>query len=1737
MSDQILVKFKKGSVAEIPSEINEGTLYVTTDEKGLYLDVTNTERIRINEPMQSDLSQTDAAAADYVKGIIRKESLPEGYPYQDGITIEWDGNTDGLHSENGLYLISEAIITNDEFKNGYVTESPSGSTLSIAEYWSVIERQGIVSEDYLVFPQGMLVLIRKPNTVITEVNNSTFEKAGVYVSVSSTYISKISTGFTVKMSQEFLPDCAVQSTGNNTKIFNVLFNRSDNSVDKTFNEIKIANKKGEVVIATDPSNYWGYYSLSKLSDKFALFTRMEAAPFSMVFSSSTDEEAVSGTSSSAAIAYESFAVKDDDTVEFYSGSFDFDDISTKQDALTFDTIPTEGSTNPVTSEGIKAYVDEQVTNSSTAQVQSDLSQTDDTAADYVKGVIRKESLPEGYPYKSEEAILDGTFEFADGGGIYMHQIADENFVYVDGESYTVIWDGEAYQCIATTFSNILVLGNLGISGMTDTGEPFLFLDYGNGQKIIATKDTSATHNVTVCVETIHPIAQEFLPEIAIENGMVLKNIQAVMPSSEGWLSVAYGNGKFVAMSKNSTQAAYSEDGINWTVTTSPSSDFWDSVTYGNGKFVAVAYRSKGAAYSEDGINWTKTTMPISADWTSVTYANGKFVAVAENTSTAAYSEDGITWTAVLMPRNDRWYSVTYGNGKFVTVIIASDKAAYSEDGINWTISSMPSIGNWSSVTYGNGKFVAVESTDAAYSKAAYSEDGINWTETTMPSSDVWDSVTYGNGKFVAVASVFDDSTTSGSTIAAYSEDGITWVATTMPSSARWTSITYGNGKFVAIAFESDKSAYSEDGITWHDSFTYISQDGEDVTDDTLIALDHTHDEYATKTELDDKQGKLTFDSLPTSGSSNPVTSEGIKTYVDNAVVQPDWSQNDETAPDYVKNRTHYEKPVEVFNVENAEFTNGQYINETPFVITDGNTYIVNWDGTDYTCVAYIFAGLPVIGNTSEFGGKGNNEPFYIVYVSAENINPIITFDDLTTHTVSVVENVVNTIDHKYIKDMYYDNGVTSTVLVDNQTVTGFAVLQDPIYAVRNPFSLNLVKGNTYIVNWDGTEYELVANGASLIYVGNQNYVSMTSGGDIPFAIICQDSMLALATESTEESHTISVTEVVRNMKQLDEKYLSILEETNKVVFSMDDVVGEYEFAEGMLLGTYKVTVDGVSEYLEFLDNSNFSRAQSGTFYIETWNFGIYFEFYDGNVHSVKIEKVQNVVKKEYLPQADWNQNDETAPDYVKNRPFYIKDPVDVYIMEEQLITATSAEGYAFAAADVSSVTNVNGESIRRLLEVGQTYIINFNGIDYECVYHANDSLGYVMGNVTIAGLEAEEGFQNNESFLFVASGSLFLLYTKDAGTHAISIKRIDIEIVKIPSKFIDEINSNLVNGDGEGSLKMPMCEAKGPYSFAIGEGTTASTSWSYAEGYGTTASIRYAHAEGYKTTASGDSASHAEGYNTTASGQSSHAEGNSTTASEYASHAEGYRTIAASSYQHAQGKYNIEDSASAYSHIVGNGTSNSKRSNAHTLDWNGTAWFAGDVYVGSTSGTNKDEGSVKLMKEITGTQDQVIGFDANGNAVATNVRYRFSGLTNFDLFDALTFNDNIALSNEENFAKLIESITSEWFLYSTVMAIGDENNMQSQFILRLNSYGVNMSDYAVTLYFVGTYEGANIEASLVFSGIDGTYVSSTISRTPMSSMPSVTTSDNGKFLRVVDGAWAAESFTVTDDGAGNVVIS
>jgi hypothetical protein len=155
--------------------------------------------------------------------------------------------------------------------------------------------------------------------------------------------------------------------------------------------------------------------------------------------------------------------------------------------------------------------------------------------------------------------------------------------------------------------------------------------------------------------------------------------------------------------------------------------------------------------------------------------------------------------------------------------------------------------------------------------------------------------------------------------------------------------------------------------------------------------------------------------------------------------------------------------------------------------------------------------------------------------------------------------------------------------------------------------------------------------------------------------------------------------------------------------------------------------------------------------------------------------------------------------------------------------------------------------------------------------------------------------------------------------------------------YVDEHVSN--NGGTGGSVDTDNLAITN--SLTVGIDCTASGVGSVAHGVGCDARGDYSHAEGQATIAV-NTASHAEGMECYTYG-------------DY-SHAEGYWTITYSDYQHVQGRFNIFDENNKYAHIVGNGNGGDEsngwqpmRSNAHTLDWDGNAWYAKDVYVGGTS--------------------------------------------------------------------------------------------------------------------------------------------------------------------------------------------
>ena len=110
-------------------------------------------------------------------------------------------------------------------------------------------------------------------------------------------------------------------------------------------------------------------------------------------------------------------------------------------------------------------------------------------------------------------------------------------------------------------------------------------------------------------------------------------------------------------------------GAMWTARSAAEANGWRSVTYGDGLFVAVASSGTNRVMtSPDGINWTARSAAEANSWRSVTYGDGLFVAVAfDGTNRVMTSPDGINWTARSAAEANGWIYITYGNGLFVAV--------------------------------------------------------------------------------------------------------------------------------------------------------------------------------------------------------------------------------------------------------------------------------------------------------------------------------------------------------------------------------------------------------------------------------------------------------------------------------------------------------------------------------------------------------------------------------------------------------------------------------------------------------------------------------------------------------------------------------------------------------------------------------------------------------------------------------------------------------------------------------------------------------------------------------------------------------------------------------------------------------------------------------------------------------------------------------------------------------------
>lgn len=294
----------------------------------------------------------------------------------------------------------------------------------------------------------------------------------------------------------------------------------------------------------------------------------------------------------------------------------------------------------------------------------------------------------------------------------------------------------------------------------------------------------------------------------------------------------------------------------------------------------------------------------------------------------------------------------------------------------------------------------------------------------------------------------------------------------------------------------------------------------------------------------------------------------MKDMADLTIGASDWNAA-EGEPGYVKNRTHWMEFVskeEVILEEtrvpfNSNMTSLYGIGSDKVVA--GKPYIVYWNEAVYECTAFVADQSVFLGNSSLAStGDDTGEPFCMEMLTATSAFVMKSNSNAEIITIKIETPEVvryHTIDPEFLPEGI-GGGVTSWNDLENKPfgeevqivelfpetlLTESIEMRDPTWVVPMDGE-SLIVGETYVVRWNGVEYECVCQdlstkGDSISGLGNLIAFEGTSNRE-PFGVLYRKyrtgtQVLAQALDETTDTPTLSISERKDVLKQLDPKFV------------------------------------------------------------------------------------------------------------------------------------------------------------------------------------------------------------------------------------------------------------------------------------------------------------------------------------------------------------------------------------------------------------------------------------------------------------------------------------------------------------------------------------------------------------------------------------------------------------------------
>lgn len=431
-------------------------------------------------------------------------------------------------------------------------------------------------------------------------------------------------------------------------------------------------------------------------------------------------------------------------------------------------------------------------------------------------------------------------------------------------------------------------------------------------------------------------------------------------------------------------------------------------------------------------------------------------------------------------------------------------------------------------------------------------------------------------------------------------------------------------------------------------------------------------------------------------------------------------------------------------------TNDITVSETEFTI--GDTYRVTLNGTTYTCTVIQGGFAPTIGayDSWDMANSNSEYPFSINHSTIS----VRTEDEEVTLKIERIDGELKQLDDKFIPDTisrtdhihsysdladkpFYESGTRR--LLYNISSTSFDAYEAGGKIKYTPVGSSFMRGRAYTVIYDGVTYAgitchsdsyeawvLGSYYASVDASNNEVYTYWEEDGDVysyvnaemPFYIRPYESQLESYLEIitlTSGVHSIEIYEGVVEVKTIDDKFIP------------DSVVK--------------------------ISTQVFTDEQ-------------------------KTQARENIGAGVPQIQADYSQNDETAVDYIKNKPVYIETELET--MDTFTFTSGTSNSKFGCARDT-----INDKTSE--LELGKKYTVIFDGTTYSDLvcYDSGFSAECMLGEyVSLAGGETPDFLEY--PFSIVDEGDSYVIFTEGkSGSHNVEILK-PIENVYFYEEFIPD---------------------------------------------------------------------------------------------------------------------------------------------------------------------------------------------------------------------------------------------------------------------------------------------------------------------------------------------------------------